>query len=181
MRKLAIFDDFTDAELDLLSVVFRCMEYQAGEFLYKEGEPGSFFLVLVSGSVGIYRGTDERMRRLNVVSTGGLLGEISVIDGGLRMATAKAELASVFLMADRADFQRLFEAKSRFAYKLLDVILRDLSTRIRESDQELERIMSREDPSLDQLLASAQQVQTSVNKATDTQRIYKMRQKNLVG
>lgn len=178
MRKLLMFEEFTDAELELLSVLFQPVSYSAGEIIYREGDPGSFLVIVVSGSVGTYQGTDPaKGERLELVSTGALLGNVCVIDGGPRLTTTKAEIDCIALRGDRADFQRLFDAKSRFVYKLLDVILKDLSGRIREADEALEKIVAREDPNLEQLLSAAHMVKTAVGKATDTQRIYRMRQK----
>ena len=70
----------------------------------------------------------------------------------------------VALEMDRADFERLFESQSLFAYKLLDVILRDLSLRLRRTNEALEQI---DDGQLKSVEAMMNAIET-VNKALNT-------------
>lgn len=51
-------------------------------------------------------------------------------------------MQTVVLECNRNDFDRLFKANSKFAYKMLDFIVTDLSKRLRSSDKVLESMLS---------------------------------------
>jgi CRP-like cAMP-binding protein len=59
-----------------------------GKILFRQGDAGDAAYVVNSGAVGIYREVDGRKVPLATVRRGELFGEMAVIDGSPRMATA---------------------------------------------------------------------------------------------
>jgi uncharacterized membrane protein len=62
----------------------------AGEVLFREGDPGGSLAVVLEGELEILTTHHGREQRLAVVGPGGHVGEMSVIDGEPRSATARA-------------------------------------------------------------------------------------------
>ncbi|MBM4371759.1 MAG: cyclic nucleotide-binding domain-containing protein [Deltaproteobacteria bacterium] len=165
MRSLRLFESFTDAELEMLGIVFRVREFPAGTRMCREGFPGAGLYIIVSGTVDLVREpVPGQVRRVASQGPGTLLGQISIIDGSRRNASADAVNDVVALEMDRADFERLFEAQSLFAYKLLDLILRDLSFRLRKANEALEEI----DPGTIRSVEAMMSAIESVNRVLNT-------------
>lgn len=141
MRSLRLFDSFSDNELEMLAIVFRIRKFPADARISREGFPGAGLYIIVSGTVNLVREPTPGVRKdLATQGPGTMLGQISIIDRARRIASSDAVTEVIALEMDRADFERLFESQSLFAYKLLDVILRDLSLRLRRANEALEQI-----------------------------------------
>ncbi|MEQ9683440.1 MAG: cyclic nucleotide-binding domain-containing protein [Rhodospirillales bacterium] len=62
--------------------------YQAGDRNFKEGDEGLFAYLVQSGSVEIYREVSGEV--LSTIGSGGIFGEMALIDGKPRAASARA-------------------------------------------------------------------------------------------
>lgn len=62
--------------------------FPKGTTLFRQGEPGNAAFILNSGSIGIYREIEDKRVPLATLRKGELFGEMAVIDGSPRMATA---------------------------------------------------------------------------------------------
>jgi CRP-like cAMP-binding protein len=81
----------------------RLKHYAQGEVIFERGDPGDYLLIIVSGRVKISNVTaDAHEVVLNLLSAGDLNGEIALLDGGQRTATATAlEETRAFLLFRR--------------------------------------------------------------------------------
>lgn len=66
------------------------VSFPKGKVLFKQGERGDAAYIVNSGAVGLYREAQGRKIPLATVRKGELFGEMAVIDGSPRMATAFA-------------------------------------------------------------------------------------------
>ena len=81
LRQVAIFKDLDDGELARVAEVCRNQEFQSGEYIFREGEPGNRLFLIVEGEVRISRtipGSGEEA--LAILKPGALFGEMSVVD-----------------------------------------------------------------------------------------------------
>ena len=82
--------------------------WKKGETIYERGDKGDSLLVIVSGRVKIFNTTiDAREVVLNFLGPGDVNGEIAVLDGGERTATAMALEPSVAFVLYRRDLMPL--------------------------------------------------------------------------
>lgn len=78
-----------------------------GTTLFRQGEAGNAAYIVNSGSIGIYREIEDKKVPLATLRKGELFGEMAVIDGSPRMATAftledcTLTMISVELMAEK--------------------------------------------------------------------------------
>lgn len=106
LRTVPLFADLDSRSLDAVSVLAREVEVPAGEVLMQQGEPGDAFFVIAEGTLHVERagGTARSM------SSGGFLGEIALLEGGPRTATATCVTDSRLLKIERHEFERLMTA-----------------------------------------------------------------------
>ena len=91
LRKLAFFENFTDAELWEVANMSSWRSASAGEVLMKEGEPGDFFCILADGEVKV----TKRGKLLNLLRTGEAFGEMAYLS-----KSAPVRVADVTVMGD---------------------------------------------------------------------------------
>ena len=86
-----LFDGIDRDCLDALDLEPAPLEFQPGEVIFREGEPGSSFYLITEGTVRISKGDGEESETLGLIGAGDFIGEMAVIDGKLRSAAATAE------------------------------------------------------------------------------------------
>ena len=75
LRKLAFFENFTDAEIWEVARISTWRKAADGEQLMKEGEPGTFFCILAEGQVKV----TKRGKLLNLLRAGECFGEMAYL------------------------------------------------------------------------------------------------------
>ncbi|MEQ8861187.1 MAG: Crp/Fnr family transcriptional regulator [Pseudomonadales bacterium] len=96
-----------------------------GEILYLQGDPGACLFVVLAGEVRISAsGPDGQELHLNTLSAGDVMGEIALMDGGSRTATATATRDGRLFRIDRVDFLGLAERTPDITWQLLQLLCR---------------------------------------------------------
>ena len=73
--------------------------YRRGDTIFQKDEPATHLYVVFSGRIAIVaKASDDRESVLTVLGPGALFGEMSMFDGGVRSANARA-LTTVHLIA----------------------------------------------------------------------------------
>lgn len=120
---------FADLDVRSLTEVERLadeVDVRAGKVLMEQGRTGHEFFVIISGRVAI----DQAGRRVTVLGPGDYLGEIALVDGGPRTATATAETDSRLLVLAHREFNTLMADFPA----VRDCVLRSLAKRVRAVD-----------------------------------------------
>ncbi len=106
--------------------------FQAGEIIFKRGDPGGAVFIVASGQVQIYvEDTTGSRIVFETAKVGDFFGELSLLDGDPRSASAQAIEPTRTLHVDRSDLQLLFRRHPDAAMDVLAVIGR----RLREADK----------------------------------------------
>lgn len=82
---------------------FPTRRYRAGDVIFREGEPGDYVCILLSGRVGISVAGDDGEREIAQVGINEPFGELAVLTGQRRSATATAKESSVVRIIDRQE------------------------------------------------------------------------------
>src|SRR5262245_9661729 len=110
LSQVPFLAELAETELQALAAVCRVRRFRRGEVLFHEGDPGNALFLIQSGQVKILRVTDEGEDRiLHVLGPGEYLGELSLVDGAPRSATAQALDPVETLTLHRDDFLSLIE------------------------------------------------------------------------
>ncbi|CAN5123136.1 Crp/Fnr family transcriptional regulator [soil metagenome] len=122
---------------DLAYLLTDAREHKAkkGAVLLQQGDPGDFLLILMEGRarVTVYSANGREIV-LEYVEAGTVLGEIALIDGGLRTASVIALGPVRYLTLPRAVFERVIAANHRIALRLM----RELAMRLRLANETIE-------------------------------------------
>jgi CRP-like cAMP-binding protein len=102
--------------------------YRKGQLLFMENDPGESLIVLRRGAVAVFRTAPTGERAvLTVVRPPEVLGEVSLLDGSPRSASAEAIEDCSALALSRSAFLELVHSNPR----ILDAVMRSLGMLIR--------------------------------------------------
>jgi CRP-like cAMP-binding protein len=108
LSRVPIFASLEEATLRRLAELCRTRTFKRGEVLFHEGDPGNALYLIESGQVKIVLVSDEGEETiLNVQGPEECLGELAMIDGAPRSATAVALDRVQALALYREDFLAL--------------------------------------------------------------------------
>ena len=94
--------------------------FRSSEVVFSQGDPGDALYAVVTGRVRISTGApDGREIFLNIMEPGDTFGEIALLDGGARTATATAIAHSELVSIRREHFRALLEQEPKVAFELL--------------------------------------------------------------
>jgi predicted acylesterase/phospholipase RssA/CRP-like cAMP-binding protein len=105
------FGTLDAVSLDSLMTNLHRRELASGQTLIRQGDPAEAMYLLVSGRLTVYREkAGEPDRVLGSVFRGESVGEMGLLNGGVRNATVKASRDSVLAEITRDEFERLTNA-----------------------------------------------------------------------
>jgi CRP-like cAMP-binding protein len=116
-------------------------EYNAGEVLFREGESGSEMFVIQSGTVQITKYVGGEERRLASLGRGEFLGEMAILNGKPRTATAVVLEDARVLVIDAKTLETMISKNSEIALRLIKKLARRL-----DSADEMIQILLNPDP-----------------------------------
>ncbi len=102
------------------------IRYVRGERVFGQGDPGDATYLLEAGRVTIHQLIDGRPLELDAVEPGEIFGEMAVLDGGRRMATATAAEDSVVLRLPASAFHRKLVLADRFLRALVMMVIKNI-------------------------------------------------------
>jgi CRP-like cAMP-binding protein len=105
--------------------VNRCV-FSEGEVIFSEGEPGARAFLIQEGTVEITKFVEGKPVVLGRIGVGGIFGEMALIDGRPRMATAKALVPTEVIVVSQEKFDERLEAADPFVRALLRLLVIDL-------------------------------------------------------
>ena len=91
LRQTYLLRSVPAGELEAIAALSRLRVFRRGQVVFTAGDPGGALIVVVSGRVKVVvRSADGGELTLTIIELGGVLGEVSVADGGPRSADAEA-------------------------------------------------------------------------------------------
>lgn len=132
LRSTDIFRELAPENLVSLAQASKAQTLSAGTMLCREGDEGSEVFIVLQGDVQFFKQEQGRERSVGREGTGGLIGEMAVLDPAPRSATVVAGEHGVgVLRLDGAAFRKALEQHPSIA----DSVIRTLARRIRMSSQ----------------------------------------------
>jgi CRP/FNR family cyclic AMP-dependent transcriptional regulator len=128
LRKVTLFSDLSDAQLDLFGARASVRTYPKGAVIVHEGEEGNALFVIESGSVKTYLSDDNgREVLLSTQGPGEYFGDLALLDDTPRSASVATLEACKVLVISKSLLREILVAKPEIALALL----KGLATRIR--------------------------------------------------
>ena len=131
---IPLLDNLEPWELQVLSRNFRLYHVAPGAALFAEGDAGNFMALIVEGFVELAKQIDaKRTVTISTEGCGRTVGEMALIDGEPRSATAKFIKSGKVLILARENFESIMIEHPRLGIDLLWRICRVLSQRLRRT------------------------------------------------
>jgi CRP/FNR family cyclic AMP-dependent transcriptional regulator len=111
-------------------------QLNTGEVLFKDGDAGDEMYLIKSGKVRISKPSGDVEKTLAILKEGDFFGEMSVIDGSPRSATATAIEPAELVIFDREVFMNQVRENP-----LIEYVLHTLIKRLRETDEQIKYLM----------------------------------------
>lgn len=123
-----LFAGLDDRTLDLLTAALRSRRYRRDEVIFHVDDPGDSLFVVVNGSVKITLSADDGTEPaiLTTIARGGFFGELALLDGAPRSATAVAMDAVEALVLRREAFARLVDTEPGLRRALLAALAAEI-------------------------------------------------------
>lgn len=139
-RNIPIFHGLSSRQLGRVMMAMQRRAYQMGERLFEEGQPGKAVFIIKSGQVELSRQTPDGVRKLGVLGSGQMFGEMALLEQMNRTATATViEDGEIYLLYT-ASLESLVRQHPRIGVKLLRNMAIMLSALLRRTNKELDRV-----------------------------------------
>jgi CRP/FNR family cyclic AMP-dependent transcriptional regulator len=116
-------------------------EFLAGDVLFKQGDPGDVMYVVQSGLVQVLKRVGEEERPLATLGRGEFLGEMAILNGKPRTATAVVLEDAKMLVIDGKTLEAMITRNPEIAMRLIKKLARRL-----DSADEMIQILMNPDP-----------------------------------
>lgn len=135
LRGVDLFSALGDEELDQIASVLLVQNFKAGETVILEKDEDAHALyIIASGEIQIFiTGVGGRETILSLLSRGDFFGEIALIDGEPRSASARTVTDTKVFILLQKDFLDLLDTKPGLAKG----ILLEMSARLRRSNRQI--------------------------------------------
>ncbi len=124
LSKIPLFSELPIHELDEIISSLDVIELQDRQILFREGDPGEHFFVVLSGVLEVLMAEDRPEELiLNVLYEGEYLGEMSLLmPGGHRTASVRARGKSTLLSLSRLQFMDITKKHPELAISMVRVL-----------------------------------------------------------
>lgn len=120
LQRSPLFRGLPSPALERIAELAVQRSFRNGEIVFSQGDPGDALYAVVTGKIRISAGAaDGREIYLNIMEPGDTFGEIALLDGGTRTASATATVPSELVSIRREHFLGLLEREPRVALELL--------------------------------------------------------------
>lgn len=137
IRGSIMLQGFTDADINRLAEVCEERQMAEGTTVFIENMPGESLFLVRQGTIRIskmFAEGDEKT--LVVLGPEDIFGEMAIVDGLPRSATARVAEDASLISLKKKDFEALGQSDPALALKLVMNIIRVFSKRTREASDE---------------------------------------------
>jgi CRP-like cAMP-binding protein len=113
------------------------VSHKKGDLIFSEGDLGNEMFIIQMGKVRIFKNIDGFDQTLTVLEKGDFFGEMSILEGLPRSASAEAEDDCELIKINSANFVAMIKSNVEIAIR----IMRKLSLRLREANVQIEKLM----------------------------------------
>jgi CRP-like cAMP-binding protein len=140
LAKYPPFKSFDGNDLEALGSVGEEKAVRKDELVFDEDSKGDSMYVIKSGAVKIIKKVKNQENTIAMLNPGEFFGEMALLDGQPRSAAVKTTADSEVFMITLDGYQKLRKDKPHTALKLMDIIIKVLSNRLRQANKNLEVI-----------------------------------------
>lgn len=110
-------------------------DYQAGDVVFREGDPGKALFIVIDGTVRIIKGSNPSGQELAVLGKGTAFGELALIGDAPRYASAVTAEPATLLILYKSYFDELLNDNNAVSSRILMNLASGLAGYIRYNQQ----------------------------------------------
>jgi CRP-like cAMP-binding protein len=137
-----LFDHFAVEQLESLAACISRVRFPAESRVLAEGERSTDAFVIVEGRIRVERETPYGLFQLALLEPGEMFGEVSFLDQEARSVDAVAEIDTELFLINPMALAALAERDQKFELALYWTLWRNLSLKLRKTNQRLTRFFS---------------------------------------
>ena len=132
LRRVELFENVPEAELDRIGALLKEKRYRQDQVLFKQGDVGDALYIVAAGKIKVYTGDGGQEKVLAFFSEGEVLGEMSLLTGEPRSASAMAVSDTRVLALAKPDFDDYLATNVTVMREMMRLIaLRQTETNLR--------------------------------------------------
>jgi CRP/FNR family transcriptional regulator, cyclic AMP receptor protein len=139
VKAIPLFESLGDDDLHALAGKLREVRVETGDRVFAQGDEGDAMYVIVDGAVDIVAGSGKQKVVLASLFKQQYFGELSLLDGAPRSATAVASRATQLLALERDDFVEFIKKRPDAAL----AIMHEVGERMRATNELMTRTVTR--------------------------------------
>jgi CRP-like cAMP-binding protein len=137
LKSIPLFKELTKKDLSVLTKIIHNRTFVPGELIFHQGDPGIGLYIIREGEVEIQRENDKGEKNtLAVFSKGDFLGELALVDGEKRSASAIAKTECKVSVIFKPDLDEFIEKYPRKGIKVLTGISSIIALRLRTLNED---------------------------------------------
>ncbi len=137
LQAIPMFKELNKKDLSIVSKLINNRSYIAGECIFSQGDPGLGLYIIRTGEVTITRFTSNNEELLlATLLKGDFFGELALIDGGKRSASAIAKTDTKIAVIFKPDLDEFIDKYPLKGIKILKGVLQIITYRLRKMDDD---------------------------------------------
>ncbi|MFW5980515.1 MAG: Crp/Fnr family transcriptional regulator [Halanaerobiaceae bacterium] len=134
LKRLAIFEELSEKELENVSIFFHTEDLNTGDFLFHENQPIESIHIVKSGRLKLSKlSVEGKELTLGFATQNTVFGEESLFSKERYSMNVEAVEPSCIIMCSKEDMEKLFMQKPNIAIK----VIRSLSQKLSQSKEQL--------------------------------------------
>jgi CRP/FNR family transcriptional regulator, cyclic AMP receptor protein len=135
LRRLKLFADLRDDDLDLLVGYLQAGRMSPQRILCKQGEAGDSAYLILQGEARVSYTSGGKETVLAKLEAGDYFGEVCLVEPGIRSADVTTTRECQLLKLTHPAFQEIMEKHPALAARLLAAIIRTTAARLRATNK----------------------------------------------
>ena len=142
LKSIDLFSQIPGEDLSQIAQITDEVQYEEGDEVFHEGDPGDSLYLVIEGRVRVHRGGAE----VAVLGERQVFGEMALLDSEPRSASVLAMTDLTLLKIARDDFTEILAEKAEIAQGIIKVLTRRLrnTLSLKDADDDPARPGSRE-------------------------------------
>jgi len=137
LQAIPLFKSLGKRDISNLTRIIHNRNYIAGECIFYKGDPGIGLYIIREGEVSISRDEDDKDKiTLATFSKGDFFGELAMIDGETRSASAVAKTDTRLAVIFKPDLDEFIDKYPKKGIKILQGIAHIVAIRLRALNEE---------------------------------------------
>ena len=136
LLQIPVFNGFTKREMREVEHIVHHREYEQGEVIFNEGDPGLGMYVIITGQVHIVNNQDpDNVVVYSELGDGDFFGDLALIDDANRSATALSAAPTRIISFFRPELQNLITRFPAMGNKVLLNLASVVAQRLRKTNE----------------------------------------------